>query len=100
MKPRTFTQRWNPTALKRIKKAYETTVHLQYLCEVPEFKQLWEAHRINIRDLAIAFDESAMIPIVRSGNVLFYKKDRRPTRISFLNHEITRLTTLRKANLG
>ncbi len=100
MKPRTFTQRWNPTALKRIKKAYKTAVHLRYLCEVPEFKQLWETHCTNIRDLATAFDESAMITIVRSCNVLFYSQDFRPIRIAFLNHEITRLTALRKANLG
>lgn len=100
MKPRTFTQRWNITALKRIKKAYETTTWFVFLCEVPEFKQLWEAHRINIRDLATDFHKSAIIPYPCSGNVLFYSGDHRPIRIAFLNHEITRLTALRKANLG
>ena len=99
MKPRTFTQRWNITTLKRIKKAYENTTRFVYLCEVPEFKQLWDTHSTNIRDLAIDFHKSAIIPCICSGNVLFYNQDYRPIRISFLNHEIARLTALRKANL-
>lgn len=100
MKPRTFTQRWNITALKRIKKAYENTTGFVFLCEVPEFKQLWDTHSTNIRDLATDFHESAVIPCICSGTVLFYDGPHRTIRLSFLNHEIARLTALRKANLG
>lgn len=99
MKPRTFTQRWNITTLKRIKKAYENTTRFVFLCEVPEFKQLWDTHSTNIRDLATDFHESAIISGACAGTVLFYDGPHRPIRLDFLNHEIARLTALRKANL-
>lgn len=100
MKPRTFTQRWNITALKRIKKAYENTTWFVFLCEVPEFKQLWETHRANIRDLATDFHESAVISGACAGTVLFYNGPHRSIRLDFLNHEIARLTALSKTRLG
>lgn len=102
MKTRTFTQRWNITALKRIKKAYKGDSW--YICDnSPEFKELWDNYRAEIRKLGIKYNRCAHIPPGCSGALLFYtslSKQERLIRISFLNHEIARLTALRKANLG
>ena len=101
-KPRTFAQRWNPTALRRILRDF-TNSDAGHLCYAsPTFLELWKDFKPEIKALAA----KAALPDCEvnedSGNVLFYAPEhlsyeewiplRRPTRIAFLKHEINRLT--------
>jgi len=105
MKKRTFTQRWNATALRRIKRQFVEATDKAHLCSASyEFESLWKDHKEEIRDIA----RNLHIPhaIIRSqdfGNCLFYSNGdltftewcfiRKQVRIDFLNHEIKRLTS-------
>lgn len=105
MKPRTFTQRWNITALKRIKKKYKEgylRINSRFLCHSSqEFADLWSAYKSEIKALALDFNSDKNGVSSSSSNVLFcWSSDTEDNRLNFLNHEITRLTALRKANLG
>lgn len=95
MKPRTFKQRWNKTALKRILREYKASDY-SFLCVASdEFEQLWKEHASKIRALAIRFNQVyTLIPSDATGECLFYPKNShdRTIRIAFLQHEINRLS--------
>ncbi len=103
MKQRTFTQRWNATALRRIKKQLLAS-RSDYLCVTSlEFQELWTEHKQEIRKLAELSNQPHVQTSSPYGDCLFYSNGEldRPTwltirkqvRIDFLNHEIKRLTS-------
>jgi len=101
-KQRTFTQRWNATALRRILREFSNS-DAEHLCKAsPTFRDLWSEFKPEIKACAA----KAALPDCEvsghTGNVLFYAPEhlsyeewiplRRPTRIAFLKAEINRLT--------
>lgn len=102
-KQRTFTQRWNATALRRILKQFNSHEEA-HLCSVsPEFKSLWADHKQEIKALAskYTFENCEVSP--GFSDCLIYPTDsisytdwltiRKQVRIDFLTNEIKRLTT-------
>jgi len=101
-KPRTFAQRWNPTALRRILREFTNSDTEHFCIASTEFLELWKDFKPEIKALAA----KAALPDCEvdehTGNVLFYAPEhlsyeewiplRRLTRIAFLKHEINRLT--------
>lgn len=101
-KQRTFEQRWNATALRRILKQLKQS-DVCYLCNAsPEFKELWGKHSYSINCLANACDAVKQFTVFPTGYSLFYPpldmsyshwtSIARQVRIDFLTHEIKRLT--------
>jgi hypothetical protein len=102
-KQRTFTQRWNATALRRIRKAY-IKADTFFLCHgSAEFNELWQDHRDKIRECARAAGVNATI--TDGSSVLFqepkglsltesqaWADNRQQLCIDFLTHENNRLT--------
>lgn len=97
MKTRTFKQKWNKTALRRIKKEF-TASGKTYLCHgSKEFWLLWEEHRKEIILLSLKHfpaEREAVFPPIR--RVLFYHEVGRQPRIKFLDLEIQRLSKPKK----
>lgn len=108
-KQRTFAQRWNTTALRRILKQLKASHPDMFLCNAsPEFSSLWSDHKAEIKALAREFNDPHAAILDRDYNkVLFYPPDTlsyeesqawqtnhfRRLRIDFLTNEIKRLTT-------
>lgn len=107
-KQRTFAQRWNATALRRILKQFKASHPDLFLCNAsPEFSSLWIDYKEEIKALAREFNDPHAMILDGNNNVLFYPPDTlsyeegrnwntthfRRLRIDFLNHEIKRLTT-------
>lgn len=97
-KQRSFKQRWNATALRRILKEYKEN-NETYLCHASqEFYDLWQNYRHEIRALACDF-----IPEEKQHTfnyVLFYHISSKQTRIDFLKHEIKRLSCKKHTHPG
>ena len=93
MKPRSFTQRWNKTALKRIKKDFIKHESF-FICRASrEFSSLWADYSKEIRLLSWAFDpEEQRLHPDNGGAYLFYSKKFKAHKVAFLNHEIKRLS--------
>lgn len=105
--PRTFTQRWNPTALRRILRDYRKGTS-NFICHCsPEFYDLWVSHKLEIKKLAAAANiPDCRVETAKGCSVLFlptvvYNKESdtdewcansRNHRIAFLKSEINRLT--------
>lgn len=107
-KQRTFAQRWNTTALRRILKQLKSSRPSLFLCNAsPEFQALWNDHKEEIKELAREFNDPQAEVLDGDYNVLFYPPNSLPyeeiqtwqathfrrLRIDFLTHEIKRLTT-------
>jgi len=102
-KQRTFTQRWNATALRRIRKEL-TKAEDDHLCIAsPEFAKLWSQHHLEIKKLALRYSYKNYHVGQSWSNCLFKPNDaldytdwlniRKQVRIDFLTNEIKRLTT-------
>lgn len=96
---RSFKQRWNKTALRRIKKEF-TESYQVYLCNASnEFKHLWKDHRNEIVELMLKHfpeenDKACSSHREEDGRfgLLFYHNDTKTARLQFLDLEIARLS--------
>jgi len=101
-KQRTFAQRWNATALRRILKQLKQPGD-DHLCVASrEFADLWSTHHLEIKKLATRYVYKNYHVGQSWSNCLFKPNDdvgyadwlniRKQVRIDFLINEIKRLT--------
>lgn len=98
-KPRSFKQRWNKTALRRIKKECTASDSI-FICKASkEFELLWEDHKNEIVELMLKHfpkenNEAYSTSREESGSFgpLFYNNRTKAARLQFLDLEIARLS--------
>jgi hypothetical protein len=87
---------WTKTSVSRILERYISLPDSTYLCDVFEFRYLWEKYKQELRELGESFDSYNVTP---KDSVCFFRGQfslgyggARKVRIDFLKHEIKRLT--------